>query len=245
MATPIIDACAFFGPWPQHDELALPALLDAMAPSNITRSLALSTSGIFYDFRAGNAATLEAARAHQGQIFPVGTLDPRAYPACLDEAEKCAKAGFRLFRFFPSHQGWPIAYAPFRELLQRCDALGTSVAVEVAKHGDITELADAVAFTQAPVLLSGVTAPLLGEAMAVMRSAPKFFIETTHLVAPGALEAVVQNVPHGAQRLVFASYSPLRYLSAALGPILASGLAPDQKAAVLGGNLQILLTRKA
>lgn len=245
MAAPIIDACAFFGPWPQHDELALPNLLDAMAPSNITRSLALSTAGIFYDFRVGNAATLEAARAHPGAIFPVATLDPRAYPACLSEAENCAKAGFRLFRFFPSHQGWPIRYAPFRELLQRCDALGTSVAVEVSHHGEITELADALAFTQSPVLLAGVTAPLLGEAMAVMRSAPKFYLETTHLAAPGALETVAAEVPHGSSRLIFASYAPLRYLSAALGPILASSLTGEQKSAILGGNLQILLTKKA
>ncbi|RYX81030.1 hypothetical protein EON83_26010 [bacterium] len=242
-APPIFDACALFGPWPRHDDLALPELLTMMGSGNITRSLALSTTGIFHDFRAGNTQTLEAARANPNQLLPTATLDPRAYPACLTEAENCANAGLRFIRFFPSHQGWPIRFAPFRELLAKCDSLKLTVAVEISRAGDITELADAVAFTQAPLLLAGVESQHLGEALAVMRTSPKFHLETTHLAAPGALEAVVAHVPDGAHRLVFASYSPLRYLSSALGPILASGLSNDQKALVLGGNLQRLLSK--
>ena len=242
-APPIFDACALFGPWPRHDDLALPDLLTLMGSGNIARSLALSTTGIFYDFRAGNAQTLDAARANPGQLLPTATLDPRAYPACLSEAEACARGGLRLIRFFPSHQGWPIRFAPFRELLAKCDSLNLTVAVAVSGAGDITELADAVAFTQAPLLLAGVESQHLGEALAVMRTSPKFHLETTHLSAPGALESVAANVPGGAEKLVFASYSPLRYLSSALGPVLASGLTAEQKALVLAGNLQRLLTK--
>ncbi len=242
-APPIFDACALFGPWPRHDDLALPELLSMMGTGNIARSLALSTTGIFYDFRAGNAQTMDAARANPSQLLPTATLDPRAYPACLAEAENAARSNLRLIRFFPSHQGWPIRFAPFRELLAKCDQLKLTVAVEISHAGDITELADAVAFTQAPLLLAGVEAAHLGEAIAVMRTSPKFHLETTHLSAPGALEAVATHVPDGAQKLLFASYSPLRYLSSALGPILASGLSNEQKALVLGGNLQRLLTK--
>ena len=242
-APPIFDACAFFGPWPRHDDLALPDLLSMMGSGNIARSLALSTTGIFYDFRSGNEQTLEAARANPTQLLPTATLDPRAYPACLAEAEACARSGRRLIRFFPSHQCWPIRFAPFRELLAKCDELKLTVAVEISHAGDITELADAVAFTQAPLLLAGVEANNLGEALAVMRTSPKFHLETTHLTAPGALEAVVAHVPDGAQKLVFASYSPLRYLSSALGPVLVSALTDEQKALVLGGNLHRLLSK--
>lgn len=244
MAAPtIFDACSLFGPWPQREDLALQSLLGVMGQSGIARSVALSTKGIFYDFRAGNDATFEAARANAGQLLPCATLDPRAYPACLQEAERCAAQGVRLFRFFPYTQGWPIKLFPFRELLQKCDALGVTVAVEVSRAGDATDLADAVAFTNAPLLLAGVVPENLGEALSVLRSSPKFYLETTQLLAPGALEAVVTEVPEGGDRLVFASYSPLRYLSAALGPILASGLSPDQKAAILGGNLRRLITK--
>lgn len=241
-AFPIFDACTLFGPWPQHEDLDLQSLLGIMSQNGIARSMALSTLGIFYDFRAGNEATLAATRENP-TLIPVGTLDPRAYPAALDEAERCGSNNFRMFRFYPDRQGYPIRFQPFRELLQKCDQLHITVAVSVSRPGDATELADAVAFTQAPLLLSGVTAATLGEAISVLRTSPKFHLETTHLLAPGALEAVVNSVPSGADRLVFASDSPLRYLSSALGPVLASSLSNDQKAAILGGNLKRLVVK--
>ena len=244
MATlPIFDACTFFGPWPQHPaDLAVESLLQVMGQNGIARSLITATTGIFHDYRQGNAQTLEVAKRYQQQLYPVATLDPRAYPECLGEAEARAAEGFRLFRFFPDRQGWPIRYAPFRELLQKCNELGIPVAIAVTHPGECTELADSVAFTQAPVLLAGVSPVNLGEALAVLRSDVKFHVETTHLLAPGTLEAIRDSIPQGADRLVFASYSPLRYLSAALGPVLASTLNDEHKGQILGGNLRRLLT---
>jgi len=241
---PIVDACTLFGPWPQHAaELAVESLLQVMSQNGIARSLVTATTGIFHDYRQGNAETIQAARNSGQKLYPVATLDPRAYPECLQEAETRAGEGFRLFRFFPDRQGWPLRFAPFRETLQKCDALGVPVSVTVAQPGDCTELADAVAFTQAPLLLAGVTPATLGEALAVLRSDTKFYMETTHLLAPGTLEMVRDSVPQGEERLVFASYSPLRYLSAALGPVLASTLSDEHKALVLSGNLGRLLTK--
>ncbi|MDQ3815351.1 MAG: amidohydrolase family protein [Armatimonadota bacterium] len=241
---PIFDACTLFGPWPQHPaDLTVESLIQIMAKNGIVRSLATATTGIFYDYRQGNSETLQAAQQHPQQLFPVATLDPRAYPECMAEAERRAHEGFRLFRFFPDRQQWPLHFAPFQELLRKCDELGVPVAVTISHAGDCTELADAVTFTQAPLLLAGVVSANLGEALAVMRSDPKFHLETVHLLAPGALEAIRDNVPSGAERMVFASYSPLRYLSAALGPVLASTLSDEHKALVLGGNLKRLLTK--
>ena len=240
---PILDGCTLFGPWPQHSaDLSVETLVATMAQNNIVRSFATSTTGIFYDYRQGNIATLAAARAHP-QLFPVASLDPRAFPESLGEAEARAGEGFRLFRFFPERQGWPLHYAPFRELLKKCDELAVTVAVTTARHGEITELADAVGFTQAPLLLAGVSPSNLGEAIAAMRADAKFYLETTALLAPGALEKVCDEVPNGVERLVFASYSPLRYLSAALHPIIYSPLSEDEKALILGGNLKRLLTK--
>ena len=244
MSLPIVDACTLFGPWPQHAaDLSVEVLLHVMAQNNIVRSLATATTGVFTDYRQGNADTLLAARNHPQHIYPVATLDPRAYPECLGEAEQRASEGFRLFRFFPDRQNWPLRYAPFRELLRKCDELGVPVAVTVDQPGACTELADSVAFTQAPLLLAGVTSQNLGEALSVLRSDTKFYIETTHLTVPGALEAVRDAAPHGVERLVFASYSPLRYLSTSLAPIFASSLSNEHKALVLGGNITQLLKK--
>ena len=244
MAAPaIFDSCTLFGPWPRHAaDLSAELLLQGMAQNNISRSLVTSTTGIYYDYRQGNAETLALAKAHASQLFPVGTLDPRAYPEVLEEAQNRASEGFRLFRFFPARQNWPIRFAPFRELLQKCDELNVPVAVEISQPGDCTELADATSNLKAPLLLAGVTPGLLGEVLAVMREDTKFSIETTHLLAPNTFEVIRDSIPSGAQRLIFASYSPLRYLSAALAPILTSTLSDDDKAAILGGNLKNLLT---
>lgn len=244
MAIPIFDACTLFGPWPQHPaDLTVESLLGVTARSGIARSLITSTTGIFYDYRQGNEETLSVARANAQQLLPVATLDPRAYPECVEEAQARAAQGFRLFRFFPDRQCWPIRHAPFRELLQVCDQLAIPVAVSITRAGDATELADAVAFTQAPLLLSNVAPGNLGEVLSVMRTNPKFHLETTHLLSPGALESVRDLVPDGEQKLIFASYSPLRYLSSALGPVLASSLSEEHKTLVLGGNLRRLLTK--
>jgi hypothetical protein len=129
-------------------------------------------------------------------------------------------------------------------LLQACDALKVLVAVTTSRVGDVTELAEAVAFTQSPLLLAGVNSGNLGEALAVMKNDPKFYLETTALLQPGALERVCEVIPSGAERLVFSSYAPLRYLAAALNPITYSALSETDKALVLSGNLKRLLTNK-
>src|SRR5438105_4603955 len=99
---PIFDAWTLFGPGRQHPaDLALETLLQVMQQNGIVRSLVTATTGIFDDYKRGNAETLEAARQYPQQLFPVATLDPRAYPECLHEAEARAAEGFRLFRFFP------------------------------------------------------------------------------------------------------------------------------------------------
>ena len=240
----ILDACTLFGPWPQHAaDLSIETLLSGMQANGIVRSLALSTVGIFHDYRQGNVETIQFARQYPQQLFPVGTLDPRAFPECLQEAEQRAGEGFRLFRFFPERQGWPLNFAPFRDVLRRCDELGVPVAVTTSRAGAISELAALVKDLKIPVLLSGVGSSQLGETISVMRSDPTLYVESAALLAPGALEAIRDNVEGGAQKLIFASYSPLRYLSAAIGPILASSLSEEEKALVLGGNLKQLLSR--
>lgn len=245
MSIPILDGCTLFGPWPQHSaDLAVETLIAGMAKNGVARSLVASTTGIFHDYRQGNEETVAAYRAHPQQLIPVITLDPRAYPECLEEAHNRAREGFRLFRFFPERQGWPLRFAPFRELLQVCDTLKVLVAVTTSRAGDVTELAEAVAFTQSPLILAGVNAGNLGEALAVMKNDPKFHLETTALLQPGVLEQVRNVVPNGIDRLVFSSHAPLRYLSTALNPIIYSSLSEAEKTSVLSGNLKRLLTNK-
>ncbi len=241
---PIFDACTLFGAWPQHAaDLSVETLLATMSQNGIARSLVTSAAGIWGDYTQGNAATFELARAHPQQLLPVATLDPRAFPDCLDEAEKRAGEGFRLFRFFPERQNWPLHFAPFQEVVQTCEQLKVPIAVGVSRPGDITMLGEMSENRNTPLVVSNATGELLGEAIAVGRKRPALYFETARLTAPRALETLSQALPDGAQRLIFASYSPLRYLSAALGPVMTSSLSDEDKALILGGNLRRILAK--
>ena len=88
------------------------------------------------------------------------------------------------------------------------------------------------------MLLAGVDSANIGEAIAVLRTSPKFHLETTAIVgARRALEAVVNHVPDGANRLIYASYSPLRFTAASLNVVRGAGVPNEAKAAIVGGNL--------
>jgi len=243
MATfPFFDACTLFGPWPGHNEgLPFETLGHTLEQNAIAQALVASTSAIFYDARAGNDLALQAAQSAPGRLIPVAVLDPRAFPDALDELDERLSQGFKAARFFPDRQGWPIRFAPFSDLLARCSEKKMPVAVSIKAHGDLTALAEAAVGVQVPLIVAGVTGEMLGEAISVARSRPHFHFETARLTAPRALEAFCAGVPGGEDRLVFASYSPLRYISAALGPVLTSALSNEGKAKVLGDNLRRLL----
>jgi hypothetical protein len=242
---PILDGCTLFGPWPQHAaDLSVESLLATMAHNGIVRSMATATTGIFYDYRQGNAETLVSPSSIRNSCFPSRRSIRALIPNACRKPKRVLPRAFACSAFFRNARAGRCAFAPFRDLLQKCDELGVLVAVTTAHAGDITAIADEVAFTRAPLLLAGVTSRHLGEALSVMKNDPKFYMETTGLLAPGALESVCECIDKGAERLIFASYSPLRYLSTALAPVLSAALSDEDKTLILGGNLKRLLTKQ-
>jgi predicted TIM-barrel fold metal-dependent hydrolase len=243
MATfPFFDACTLFGPWPGHaGGLQFESLVATLSQNSIAQALVCSSSSVLYDARAGNDLALQAHEHSPNLLLPVAVLDPRAFPASLDELDERVAQGFRAVRFFPGEQNWPLRLAPFEDLLARCGELKLPVAVSVANHGDVSALGEVAGGLPVPVIVANISGEMLGEAIAVARRHANFHFETARLTAPRALEAFVAAVPNGEERLVFASYTPLRYISAALGPVLTSALSNEGKARVLGDNLRRLL----
>ena len=236
---PIIDANCVFGFWPHRKaDVAISALIQTAQSHGIARSIALSTTGIFHDFRIGNDETLAAVQANPQALFPVATIDPRQHLDCAAEIELRAGQGFRLVRFFPEYQGWPLVFAPFREVLSKLEEKKINSMVSVSGLGQATQLSDMVALNQTPLILSGVTYSNLGEVIAIMKSDPKIHLETHRLNSPDAFEVLAAEV--GCDRLVFGSYSPLKYVSSALQPVLMASLTDEQKAAILSGNIRRL-----
>ena len=102
----IVDAGTFFGVRPSTDpDLSGETLLACMARNGVSAALTCALKAIQYDARAGNDQALALCRAHP-QLHPVAAVDPRAWPGCLAEVERCAGLGFVGFRLAREFPGW-------------------------------------------------------------------------------------------------------------------------------------------
>lgn len=237
---PIIDSNTLFGFWPtRRVHMAEDALVAGMKKWGVARSLCVSTTGIFYDFRQGNEETLEAGQ-RQTELVPVATVDPRQYLDCFAEVDKRAAQGFRLFRFFPDLQGWPLEFAPFQELLAKLDQMKLPAMVPCPALGSLTLLASKTASLTTPLLVTGVGYGNLGEAMSVMQSDPKVVIEAHGLSSPDAYEVLASKV--GTDRVVFGSFAPYHSLASAVLPLARCSLTTEQKTQIASGNIRRVLT---
>src|SRR5436309_8090731 len=207
-----------------------------MKARSVARSLAYSAKALFYDASEGNDDTLTVC-SQRPELLPVAVLDPRAYPACLEEARKRMSQGVRVFRLFPDRHGYPIDFAPAAELLD--ELAGQVVIVTTGQMGVPTALARLVGDTGCRTILDLETAALLGEALAALRRCACLEMTTRGAEAAGALEAAVKAA--GAARLVFASGSPLYSLGSALMSVQFAALSEGDRNSILGENISRLL----
>jgi hypothetical protein len=237
---PIVDINTLFGFWPRDKvDLSVDVLMGAMRARQVARSVAYSAKALFYDVGEGNDDTATVC-ANRPELIPAAVIDPRQYPRCLDEVRRRRDQGFRFFRFFPDAHGYPLDFAPLAALLP--EMAGGVALFSTGRPGAATELARRATGLNQPVVLDPCGTDTLGEALAAMQSAPTLFLETTALLAAGALDTAAQSA--GASRLLFGSGSPLLSLSSALMTHQFAALSDADRAAVLGGNLEGLLSGK-
>src|SRR5436309_1840613 len=121
-----------------------------MKTRSVARSLAYSAKALFYDAGEGNDDTVSVC-AQRPELVPVAVLDPRAYPACLEEARKRLSQGIRVFRLFPDRHGYPVDFAPAAELLE--ELAGQVVIVSTGRMGVPTALARLIGNTGCRTIL--------------------------------------------------------------------------------------------
>jgi predicted TIM-barrel fold metal-dependent hydrolase len=212
-------------------------LLRLIDENEISRACTLSAEGIFYDFIAGNAQTLDACRRHP-QLIPVATVNPNRWLGCLEEARRLLDAGVTLFRFFPQYQEWHISEAPFRKLLDDVLAPGGAVLMLPAVMG-ISSIGALAKTVDNAIIIEGFRYDKLAEAIVVMDEIGNVYIETHIINSPNFVELLKSEV--GVDRLVFGSYAPLTYMGAALAPIQKADVSEADKTRILGNNLLRIL----
>jgi predicted TIM-barrel fold metal-dependent hydrolase len=234
----ILDINTLFGFWPRDKvDLSVDILIGAMRARQVARSVAYSAKALFYDTGEGNDDTATVC-AGRPELVPAAVIDPRQYPQCLDEVRKRRDQGFRFFRFFPDTHGYPLDFAPLDALLPELS--GAVALFSAGQPGAATALARRASSLNQPLVLDPCRNDTLGEALAAMQSAPTLLLETTALLAAGALDTAVQAVT--VSRLLFGSGSPRLSLSSALMSLQFAVLSDTERAAVLGGNLERLLS---
>lgn len=231
----ITDVNTLFGAYPsQHPDTTADSLVAAMGRSGVHWCLTLSTWGLFHSEREGNAETMRACRTHQ-ELLPVATVNPREFLGDVRAVEELSTQGFEMFRFFPHDQGWPVDFAPFRDVLGILSGAGAPpVMVEIARAGDITALARVVEDYAGAVILAGVNRHTLAEAVSLMRSRSRWYVETHALKVVDAIATVRDAV--GIDRILFGSEAPGSSLAAAVRYVRSSSLSEADQAAVFGGN---------
>jgi len=234
----IVDVNTLFGPLPAASvDLTVEVLLDLMSNGGVSSACTLSTLGLLLDAGVGNAATRAACEEYP-QLIPTATLNPTSFFGDDTPITRISSEGFRMVRFFPAAQGWPILYQPFSSILEILTRSNLPVMVSITHPGEITALESFAGFYP-NIVLSGVDLSLLPEAIAALRRKPGWFVETSRLVAIGSVKMVADNV--GPERLLFGTGAPAQSLSAALHALMHSGLSDVDRALILSGNAQRIL----
>ncbi len=235
----IIDANTLFGPSPRMTaDVSIKKLVESIKRHNVTAGLTLSTVGIFHNYVDGNAETAEECKG-KPELMTVATIDPRGYFGKGQVISNLISQGFRLFRFFPGAQGWPLDHAVFEDIMDELEPVSAPVMVNAGRTGDATALAQIIANKEHPLILEGVTFETLAESVAVMRRHQNIYIETHALTVPGGLRFLVGQI--GADRIIFGSDCPRSSLGGALRYVMDSEIPEEDMAKVLGGNIKRLL----
>ena len=235
----IVDVNTLFGPPPASStDLPVDELLSLMQKHSIRACCTMSTVGMLLDHTAGNSATLAACREYPA-LIPVATVNPLSYFGGEGPAEQFVQEKFRMVRFFPTSQGWPVRFAPFRTLVRTLASKHLPIMVDVTGPGMATDLADMMSDVDCRVVLAGVDDRQVSEAVAVLRAMRGFYVETSGLTAVGALRLLEAGV--GAERLLFGSAAPGRPVASALATVRHAGLSEEDQTAILGANARALL----
>ena len=234
-----LDINTLFGPLPSASvDLSIEDLQSLMRKHGISACCTLSTIGVLLDHNTGNAATLAACR-EVSCLIPAATVNPIAYFGGEGPAMQFQEDGFKIAHFFPSWQGWPYAFAPFRTLLSTLAARDMPVIVHLDGPGSATQLLDSVGDIACRLVLADVDDRQVSEAVALMRRHPGLLVETSGLSATGAVKLLVAAV--GAERVLFGSGAPAKPLGSALASIRHSGLSDADMERIMGQNARSLL----
>ncbi len=235
----IIDINTLFGPLPAAaSDLSVDDLTAMMSRHSVKSCCTLSTIGMLLDHNSGNSAT-RAACGESPSLEAAATVNPMAFFGGDGPYKRFRSDGFKLVRFFPGFQGWDPDAESFVALARVLGEQELPIMVDIDRSGMASRLTRALDFYEGPIVLSSVDETSVSEAVALMRAKNNVFVETSSLLAAGAVKQVVDSV--SPERILYGSGAPSRPMASGLAILKHSGLTDEQSDLVLCGNAKRLL----
>ncbi|WP_346106851.1 hypothetical protein [Nonomuraea maheshkhaliensis] len=212
------------------------SVLATLAGHRVRAGAVASLRAALFDVRSGNdeVLTLRGTPRTDGagaaDVVPVGTVDLRDPIGAVREIDRLEPLGVRAIRLFPDEQGVEAGFPSVRHVAKRAAASG----LVVLTGGDVRRFWQPFSGLDAKVVFLDTHFYHLGDFLVAATDEPGFHTSTRLLNSPDALETVP------ADRLVFGSRTPHYEPVVPLLRLATSGLAPDEIAAVAGGNARRL-----
>ncbi|MBQ9358764.1 MAG: amidohydrolase family protein [Abditibacteriota bacterium] len=239
----IIDVNTVYGPYTgAAADNDAGALEKRLAEDGVSKAFSLSSYGIYYSYRDGNARTLKAC-SESPVLLPAATIDPRGWFGQKELLPKLKEAGFGLLRFFPDLQEWEPEHLVFEELLRLNSEVRLPVMISVTAPGQITRVFRIAGRLEYPVILQGIGYLQLAETISAVRQSRSFMVETSGLSMPATLELLYNCV--GPDRILFGSGACERSAGIARDFVLASHIPDEGKEQILYKNSVSVLGAEA
>lgn len=249
VGTSVCDAHAHLGRDRDGHELSAEGLIARMDRFGVEQAVVfpLDDPGGRGDFRAANAAVLEASLRCPDRLVPFFRLSP--WSDWQPEYERWLRWGFRGIKLHPRAQRFPIDGATVDPIFARAEADGIPVLIHTGLGCERPAAAvDAVAgrHPSLPLILGHSCFAELDEAIRLLGARPNVFFETS-VVPVYDLARLLERL--GPARLLLGSDEPYRSLAVSLqalvGAAMVIGAERELLRPVLGGTLMRLLEGRA
>ncbi|HEY8274073.1 MAG TPA: amidohydrolase family protein [Pseudolabrys sp.] len=221
---------------------AVQDLLARLDAFSIDQALAHDFSGILYDCHAGNARTKEVCAASRDRLLPVATININGWDPRADPIESLSES-FRVIALHASWQGWSWSSVAVERLAAHAKAAGIALQPTIIAAGELSAAARALCPSGARVLfrmLGRGGYNFIPEYLAIAEKWPNAFFDVSTITQTGGIAYLAERI--GADRLYFASGSPVTLEGAPLFTTWAADIDDRQRALIAGGTLRRVLS---
>jgi len=194
--------------------------------------------------REGNDFLLAAAKDHPDRFIPFAACNPWFGARAVEELRRCFREGCRGLKLHPPLQGFSLAQEIVYPLLEVCREFsapayfhtGTLLCSEPFQLLELSRRFPDVNFIMGHM---GATDYWYDGVPAAAKT-QNIYLETSAAAVIGSVTRSLKEL--GAGRILFGSDSPIFRLKLELTKIQRTGFSPDELGAILGGNLERLLS---